>query len=48
VADDKHTHDWRLIASYWDEERNVYVIGEACDKPGGCNETRERTSIKHP
>jgi hypothetical protein len=46
VADPKHTHNWRLIASYWDEARKVYVIGEACDP--GCGATRERTSTTHP
>ena len=47
MADDSHTHQWRLIASYWDDQRNLYVIGEVCDKQG-CSETRERTSTTHP
>jgi hypothetical protein len=46
VADKRHTHNWRLIASHWDETRKVYVIGEARDPGGG--ETRERTSTTHP
>ena len=48
MADDNHVCGWRLVASYWDEDQETYVIGEVCDGKDGCNATQERTSQTHP